>query len=110
MSVRRESQQRFDKPLPAIQQAVDGALRHIGASSIQWWPDGSGVSASIAMGFFSWGEQLTVRLSPTGDVHIQSQCAFPLQLVDWGKNSRNCRRFLEAVAQFLTPPVRTQTG
>jgi hypothetical protein len=42
-----------------------------------------------------------VQIGRSGDVWIRSECAFPLQLVDWGKNHRNCKAFMKAVARHL---------
>ncbi|MFV0533160.1 MAG: hypothetical protein ACK5MR_05850 [Cumulibacter sp.] len=60
------------------------------------------VQAKVGMGALSWGEKITVTLQPidggTG-VHIRSQCAFPLQLVDYGKNKKN----VESIAAGLAP-------
>ena len=55
--------------------------------------EGPGVlNASVPVNWASWGEKIDVSLtkSPGGtDVVVRSQCAFPFQILDWGKNKRN---------------------
>lgn len=60
--------------------------------------------ASINVNLLSWGENITVSVGqhPQGSVvHILSECAFPLQLIDFGRNKKNVRR----IAQGLEIPV-----
>lgn len=55
------------------------------------------VTASIGTGLWSWGEKILVQLSevPGGAaVRIRSECVFPLQLVDYGKNRRNVEQIV----------------
>lgn len=59
------------------------------------------VTASIGTGLWSWGEKILVQLSevPGGSaVRIRSECVFPLQLVDYGKNRRNVEQIVAGLA------------
>ncbi len=59
------------------------------------------VTASTGLGMWSWGEKILVQLSevPGGSaVRVRSECAFPLQLVDYGKNRRNVQHVLDGLA------------
>ncbi|MBR6322857.1 MAG: zinc ribbon domain-containing protein, partial [Lachnospiraceae bacterium] len=45
------------------------------------------------MSMTSYGEKITITLRPMGsgtDVHILSECGLPTQIVDYGKNAKNC--------------------
>ena len=51
----------------------------------------------------SWGEKITITLTPMGNmatqVHIHSECGMPTQIIDWGKNKQivcNVYEYLEA--------------
>lgn len=62
------------------------------------------VTGTIGMGMMSWGEKITVRIAeaPGGSsVHIRSECTFPLQWIDYGKNRKN----VEHIVAGLTPPA-----
>lgn len=84
----------------ALLDAIDAALHDIGVRRTYWTHDGR-VTGSVPMSLWSWGEQITVTIEPDGYVEIESKCAFPLQLIDWGRNRRNCTRFLDALEDRL---------
>lgn len=53
--------------------------------------------------FTSWGEKITITLTPMGNmatqVNIHSECGMPTQIIDWGKNKQvvcNIYEYLEA--------------
>ena len=54
------------------------------------------------MSFTSWGENITVALSPAGtdqtSVLVRSECALPTQIFDWGKNRKN----VDSLIQYLS--------
>jgi hypothetical protein len=89
----------FDVLPEDIPPAVDQALREVGAKSIRW--SRRGAKASMRWSFWSYGENITVEVSPSGEVWVRSECASPLQLIDWGKNRRNCKAILNAVGRRL---------
>lgn len=67
-------------------------------------------TASVPISFSSWGEKLTIALSPlNGGTHVsvRSTCLFPLQIVDWGKNRRNVTRLLASIESRLPTMVPT---
>lgn len=97
---RAKQSRRYDVSWTRLVDAVDAALDDIGASGIRW-PDDDLARASMGFSFFSYGEDLTVEVSDGGGVTVESVCRFPLQLVDWGKNARNCRRLLDAIDDRL---------
>lgn len=98
--LRSKRSRRYDASWNRLLDAVDAALEDIGASGIRW-PDEDLARASMGFSLFSYGEDLTVEVFDDGEVTVASECSFPLQLIDWGKNSRNCRRLLDAIDDRL---------
>jgi hypothetical protein len=90
----------YDASWHRLLDAVDAALEDIGASGIRW-PDEDLARASMGFSFWSYGEDLTVEVFDDGEVTVRSECSFPLQWIDWGKNARNCRRLLDAIDDRL---------
>jgi hypothetical protein len=90
----------YDASWRRLVDAVDDALHDIGASGVRW-PDDDLARAGMGFSFLSYGENLTVEVSDDGEVTVESENSFPLQLVDWGKNARNCRRLLDAIDDRL---------
>lgn len=90
-------------------QVWDQAQRVVYAlSGAQPVPVGPGMMrASVGASLWSWGEDVTLRFAtgPAGtSVHIRSECKFPLQLIDWGRNKKN----VEHIAHGLS--VHAQQG
>lgn len=72
------------------------------------WHNPPVVTASTGVGMMSWGEKITVHISeaPGGsDVRIHSECSFPLQLVDYGKNKKNVQYLVDGLAAPAQPPA-----
>lgn len=68
-------------------------------------PDG-GVWFRVHHGasFTSWGEKVTVTLTPMGQqtrIHIHSECGMPTQLVDGGKNAKVVRYLFDYILRPL---------
>lgn len=55
--------------------------------------------ASAPANFWSWGEDIQIRVSEEGQVRISSVCTLFLQIFSWGKNKRNVRRLFEVIHQ-----------
>lgn len=65
------------------------------------------LSASVNTNWRSWGENVTVFVdeAPGGTfVRIRSECAFPPQIIDWGKNKENVTQ----IRLGLEPPGRKE--
>ena len=67
--------------------------------------------------FASWGEIITITLTPINSsatsLSIQSQCASPMQVVDWGKNQSMVASIYNYIymniASFTTPVASQQS-
>lgn len=58
-------------------------------------PNGFEYSLTAGIGLCSWGELIYVRSIASGQgtmVNIFSKCAFPLQIIAWGKHDRNIEK------------------
>ena len=57
-------------------------------------------------GLASWGEIITITLSPYGPVqcvaNVYSESMLPSQIIDWGRNSKN----VNEIIQFITNGLR----
>jgi hypothetical protein len=58
--------------------------------------------ARISMSLWSWGERLIVDIAHDGTITANSECAFPLQCVDWGRNGWNVRSFFDEVSRIAS--------
>ena len=52
----------------------------------------------------SWGEDITVTVGTDGTAEIMSECRFPTQILDWGKNRANVTQLLSTLRSTLAPP------
>ena len=92
---------RYRARMRDLQDAIDAGFDRIGATGVRWARGNQEVKASMGFSFWSYGEDMVVELFEDGEVEVRSNCSFPLQLIDWGKNSRNCRKLLDAVSEEL---------
>ena len=46
---------------------------------------------------WSWGERINIDFSRPGVVTITSECAFPLQCIDYGKNKENVKKLIDSI-------------
>ena len=91
-----------------------GALRNIPYSGLGYTfvgetPYGNGVMIKLShsVSFSSWGENITILLTPVGEqtsVDITSECAMPTQIVDWGKNKENVFKVFGYLQNQLAAP------
>jgi hypothetical protein len=95
---RASDAQRYAGSHEAIGRAAIEAFKSLG-----WTYTGSvpgELRASVGISLWSWGERVRVVIGEGGLVSIESRGAMPLQWLDWGRNGRNCRAFLETLARF----------
>ena len=65
-------------------------------------PSSNKFVAQISVSLWSWGERLSVDIAHDGTVTARSECAFPIQCIDWGTNSRNVRSFFDALSRIAS--------
>ena len=97
LPARANDAQRFAGSHEEIGRDAIEAFRELG-----WTYTGSvpgELRASVGMSLWSWGERVRVLIGEGGLVSIESRGAMPLQWLDWGRNARNCRAFLSALAR-----------
>ena len=58
---------------------------------------------SIKLSFWSWGEKAQIDIAADGTVHVRSQCVFPFEFFDCGKNRRNVNRLLDELTRQIGP-------
>ena len=84
-----------------LAQLIPAALQSLGWSCYQSSP--TSFNSSVNLGWLSWGENITVDFSHPSWIQVTSKCAFPLQIVDWGKNQKNIDKFLAQLFAMLQP-------
>src|SRR5262245_60026145 len=90
---------RYDCDRDELMDAVERALDDLG-----WRGRPAGpwrLSVGLGISFWSWGETMTVEVRKDSSVRVRSECAFPTQCFDWGKNQRNVNKFLGALDDAL---------
>lgn len=95
-------------PLPPEQVAAQA--QHVLAALPKGrnvWVSPPVIGADTGIGALSWGEKLQVHLAQVQGgtaARITSECAFPLQLVDYGKNRKNVEQIVAGL-QVPQPPA-----
>lgn len=99
--VRRTEARVFAADPQAIRQAIAETLHAEGVQNAGWAPDGSQAYGTFGMSLLSWGERVTVFVQAGGQVQVVSETVMPLQLIDYGRNSANCRKILDGISARL---------
>jgi hypothetical protein len=81
-------------------QACEKAVPQCGFKIASASPEAGQIQARSKMGFRSWGENITISVSPEGRVDINSSCR-GIQMVDYGKNKANVDALFSALASTL---------
>src|SRR5258708_5209702 len=71
-------------------------------------PSSNKFVASISMSLWSWGERLRVDIAHDGRVTASSQCAFPIQCIDWGRNGWNVRSFFDELTRIASARAKSE--
>ena len=53
------------------------------------------IQAQSRLSFWSWTEKINVIVDRSGIVKMKSECYVSTQIIDWGKNRRNVKKFFE---------------
>ena len=83
-------------------QAGQEAVRRSGFRIRQADPAAGRLEARAGFSFWSYGENVWVQVGDGSTVDVRSECIWPTQLVDWGKNKRNVNRFFGHLAALLS--------
>lgn len=67
------------------------------------------ITARTNLNFWSWTEMVTIKVQTSGLVTVNSKCSFPLQIFDWGKNSRNVKLFFKNLLLEVEEVVEKET-
>ncbi len=57
----------------------------------------------FGVNWLTWGERITIT-SGHNSIRVVSECVFPLQMIDWGKNRRNVDLVRSSLTASLASP------
>ena len=81
-----EATEAFDADWPELIGAIEATLNTLGWDFSR--PSRARFVARVSVSSWSWGERITIVVDEFR-VRIRSECVYPLQFIDWGKNRRN---------------------
>ena len=93
-----EESRSFHKSKNELKSLTEKAFLNLKFKNIYFDEEDSSFSAKTRMSIYSWSEYVTVKLSENGnftEVDFKSKCALPTQIIDWGKNKRNSKKFFK---------------
>jgi hypothetical protein len=97
-----EERVRYDCSGRDLMDAIDEALHRLkwsGSQTDRWrWRANTGIS------LWSWGENLDIVVEGPGELFVRSECSFPTQCFDWGRNRSNVMKFLDRIDKILERP------
>jgi hypothetical protein len=99
-----EATMRFPGTREQLSQACLEAVRQSGFRVRRSDLEGGWVQARTRVTFRSYSEDIRVYVDDENQVHVTSECHWPLTLVDWGKNRWNVRRISDRLAALLGTP------
>lgn len=95
---------RFDLPQDELASGVRNALAGLGWKFEALSP--THFVARLSAGVWSWGERVNIDVAEDGTVAVSSECVFPLQCFDWGKNQTNVHTFVDSLVRSVGKEVR----
>jgi hypothetical protein len=99
-----EATMRFPGTREQLSQACLEAVRQSGFRVRRSDIEGGWVQARSRVTFRSYSEDIRVYVDDENQVHVTSECYWPLTLIDWGKNRWNVRRISDRLAALLGAP------
>jgi hypothetical protein len=99
-----EASMRFPGTREQISQACLEAVRQSGFRVRRSDVAGGWVEARTRVTFRSYSENVRVYVDDEYQVHVTSECWWPMTFIDWGKNRWNVRRVLAKVTMILGAP------
>jgi hypothetical protein len=102
MAAKYQQVREFPGTRDQLFQASQEAAKRGGLKVRQADPVTGRLEARAGFSFSSYGENVSIQVGDSGStVDVRSECIWPTQLVDWGKNRRNVTRFFEQLATLL---------
>lgn len=103
MPLKYSNCQKFSGTIETLREALNGALRDLGAIDIAWSQNHTEVSAKVTMTWRSWGERIRCEIKETGEITVDSACVCGalIQWDDLGKNAINCAEVLQNTGRRL---------
>jgi hypothetical protein len=99
-----EATMRFPGTREQLSQACLEAVRQSGFRVRRSDLEGGWVQARSRVTFRSYSEDIRVYVDDENQVHVTSECYWPLTFIDWGKNRWNVRRISARLASLLDTP------
>jgi hypothetical protein len=100
-----EASMRLPGTREQISQACLEAVRQSGFRVRRSDLEGGWVQARTRVTFRSYSEDIRVYVDDENQVHVTSECYWPLTFIDWGKNRWNVRRICARLASLLGTPT-----
>jgi hypothetical protein len=99
-----EDSMRFPGTREQISQACLDAVRQSRFRVRRSDLAGGWVEARARVSIRSYSEDIRVYVDDENQVHVTSECYWPLTFIDWGKNRWNVRRILANLTLILGAP------
>jgi hypothetical protein len=99
-----EATMRFPGTREQLSQACLEAVRQSGFRVRRSDLEGGWVQARSRVTFRSYSEDIRVYVDDENQVHVTSECYWPLTVIDWGKNRWNVRRISARLTALLGTP------
>ena len=100
-----EATMRFPGTREQLSQACLEAVRQSGFRVRRSDLEGGWVQARTRVTFRSYSEDIRVWVDDENQVHVTSECYWPLTFIDWGKNRWNVRRISARLTSLLGSPA-----
>ncbi len=102
MAAKYEESWQFDQNQSQLIDASIVALKECGFKIKGAHYEGGYIDAVAGVNIFSWSENILIDVSPDSVILAKSECAVPFQKVDWGKNSKNVKKFFSKLDKELS--------
>lgn len=99
-----EASMRFPGTREQIAQACLEAVRKSRFRVRRSDPAGGWIEVRTRVTFRSYSEDIRVWIDDANQVHVTSECLYPLTVIDFGKNRWNVRRIFTNLTSILGDP------
>lgn len=87
-------------PLEKAKAKTEDALMKAGFKMSRWIENNQAFYAEVSITIWSWGEDIEVRFQENEQgtlVWFNSSCKLATQFIDWGKNKKNAKKFINCL-------------